>query len=64
MLNRIDPTMLDSALAERRLLGTIDLTGSDGGPRCARVDPPAIQWSIAQGPDGGIDLTADSRIEE
>ena len=48
MLNRIDPTMLDPAPADRRLLGTIDLTGSDGGPRCARVDPPAIRWSIAQ----------------
>jgi hypothetical protein len=48
MLNRIDAAMLDPTLADRRLLGTIDLTGSDGGPRCARVDPPAIQWSIEQ----------------
>ena len=47
MLNRIDPTMLDPTLADRRLIGTIDLTGRDGGPRCARVDPPAIQWAIA-----------------
>ena len=45
MLNRIDPTMLEQAIADHQLLGTIDLTGSDGGPRCARVDPPAIQWS-------------------
>ena len=48
MLNRIDQTVMDSALVDGRLLGTIDLTGNDGGPRCARVDPPAIAWSIAE----------------
>ena len=46
MLNRIDQTVLNSALGDGRLLCRIDLTGNDGGPRCARVDPPAIEWSL------------------
>jgi hypothetical protein len=46
MLNRIDETVMESAQADGRLLARIDLTGDDGGPRCARVDPPAIEWSV------------------
>ncbi len=46
MLNRIDDNVMKSAIAEGRLLAEIDLTGDDGGPRCARVDPPAIEWSV------------------
>jgi hypothetical protein len=45
MLNRIDPAIVRSALETNQLVATVDLTGNDGGPRCARVDPPAIQWS-------------------
>jgi hypothetical protein len=45
MLNRIDQPVLAAALRTGRLLARVDLTGSDGGPRCARVDPPAIEWS-------------------
>ncbi|MFN0092348.1 MAG: DUF5990 family protein [Acidimicrobiales bacterium] len=29
------------------LVASIDLTGDDGCPRCSRVDPPAITWTIA-----------------
>lgn len=46
MLNRIDENVMQSAIAEGRLLAGIDLTSDDGGPRCARVDPPAIEWSV------------------
>jgi Family of unknown function (DUF5990) len=47
MLNRIDAEVVDSALTKGHLLAKIDLTGDDGGPRCARVDPPAISWSAS-----------------
>ena len=46
MLNRIPTDLVRPALANARLIGTVDLTGPDGGPRCARVDPPAIDWSL------------------
>lgn len=45
MLDRVDSTIIEAALATNRLVATVDLTGDDGGPRCARVDPPAITWS-------------------
>ncbi len=46
MLNRIDESVVGSAFDAGRLLAKVDLTGDDGGPRCARVDPPAIEWSV------------------
>lgn len=46
MLNSIDENLVGSALDAGHLLVRIDLTGADGGPRCARVDPPAIEWSV------------------
>lgn len=46
MLNRIDEGVMGEALDGGRLLARVDLTGDDGGPRCARVDPPAIDWSV------------------
>ena len=45
MLNRIDHAIVRSALETDHLSATVDLTGNDGGPRCARVDPPAIEWA-------------------
>jgi len=45
MLNRIDPALVASAEAAGGLTATVDLTGRGGGPRCARVDPPAVVWS-------------------
>ncbi len=49
MLNRIDPGLVQTALKANGLEARVDLTGSDGGPRCARVDPPAIEWSASSG---------------
>lgn len=45
MLDRVDATLMESAVEAGRLRAVVDLTGGDGGPRCARVDPPAITWS-------------------
>ena len=46
MLDRIEPDVIEAAIVVGRLLATVDLTGRGGGPRCARVDPPAIAWSV------------------
>ena len=46
MLNRIDPDLVASAVDAGCLAATVDLTGRGGGPRCARVDPPAVVWSV------------------
>lgn len=46
MLNRIDGTIVEAARAADHMVARVDLTDGDGGPRCARVDPPAISWSV------------------
>jgi hypothetical protein len=46
MLHRVPSEVLDAALAQGGLAACVDLTGNRGGPRCARVDPPAIEWSV------------------
>jgi len=46
MLDRIEPALIAAAAAAGHLKAVVDLTGDDGGPRCARVDPPAIEWSV------------------
>ena len=48
MLDRIDPDLLEAAMAAGCLQAEVNLTGGDGGPRCARVDPPAIAWSVPE----------------
>jgi hypothetical protein len=45
MLDRIDPGLVDAALAGNGLGARVELSDGRGGPRCARVDPPAIEWS-------------------
>ena len=48
MLARVDPGLIDDV--SRRgatLVATVDLTDGRGGPRCARVDPPALTWSAS-----------------
>jgi hypothetical protein len=45
MLDRIEPALVAAGLAQGGLQARVDLTGNGGGPRCARVDPPAIEWS-------------------
>jgi hypothetical protein len=44
MLDRVDPALV--AAAGDVLVATVSLTDDRGGPRCARVDPPAIRWSV------------------
>lgn len=48
MLNRIDSDLVTSAETAGVLVGRIDLTDDRGGPRCARVDPPALTWSVRE----------------
>ena len=43
----IDPALIDQALQTGHpLVGRVMLTDEDGWPRCARLHPPAITWSI------------------
>jgi hypothetical protein len=46
MLDRVEPGLIELAVTTGRLDARVDLTGDDGGPQCARVDPPAIAWSV------------------
>jgi hypothetical protein len=46
MLDRVPRTVIEKAVEAGRLTAVVDLTGGDGGPRCARVDPPAVEWSV------------------
>ena len=47
MLNRIDRELVSSAEQEQRpLVGTVRLRDAYGGPRCARVDPPDLEWKL------------------
>ena len=46
MLDRVEPALIRKAAQADRLAAVVDLTGGDGGPRCARVDPPAVQWNV------------------
>lgn len=47
MLNRIDDEIVRGAIDDdTELAATVNLTAESGGPRCARVDPPAIAWSV------------------
>jgi hypothetical protein len=46
-LNRIDLALIESAASEQRpLVAHVQLSDELGAPRCARVDPPAVQWSV------------------
>lgn len=46
MLDRIGTALVESAARAGALAATVDLTDDRGGPRCARVDPPALAWSV------------------
>jgi hypothetical protein len=47
MLNRIDPLLVQAAEQDGTpLVATVVLTDECGGPRCARVDPPALEWAV------------------
>ncbi len=48
MLDRIEPSLVKAADDGKGVLtATVDLSDDRGGPRCARVDPPAIVWSLS-----------------
>ncbi len=40
--------MLDDTPAAEELAASIDLTGERGGPRIARIRPPAVQWTAVR----------------
>lgn len=45
MIGDIDPELLaDAVRADGVLAASVHLTDERGGPRCARVRPPAISW--------------------
>lgn len=45
----VDPALIDEALRTGRpLLGRVVLTDEHGWPRCARVHPSAIAWSVGE----------------
>ncbi len=46
MLSRVDPALVAAAGEGRSLVADVVLTDEKGGPRCARVDPPAVRWSV------------------
>ena len=47
MLNRIDIALVESAESQQRpLVARVRLSDDGGAPRCARVDPPAVEWSL------------------
>jgi hypothetical protein len=51
MLGDIDPALVRRAVGDGLALeGAIDLTDDRGGPRCARVHPPALVWSLGTSP--------------
>jgi hypothetical protein len=46
MLGAVEQQLIRSANRPgQRLVGTLSLTGGDGGPRCAAVRPPGIDWA-------------------
>jgi hypothetical protein len=48
MLGRVEAELVEAAIEAGVLGALVDLTGDDGGPRCARVDPPALAWSVSE----------------
>ncbi len=48
MLDSVDPDLIELATEAGGLEAVVDLTGEDGSPRCARVDPPAVAWSVRE----------------
>jgi hypothetical protein len=50
MLDRVDPALMTEAEeSDRPLVADVRLTDEKGGPRCARVDPPAVVWGVGEG---------------
>ena len=47
VLDRVEPALVRQASRDGVLVATVDLSDEHGGPRCARVDPPAVACSYA-----------------
>ncbi|MGW7204281.1 DUF5990 family protein [Streptomyces sp. NPDC054837] len=47
MLDVIPADTLDAAARDGLLVGRLGLTDAQGGPLCARVEPPQITWTAA-----------------
>ncbi len=46
MLNRVDPAVIRAASQHGSLTAQVRLSDDRGAPRCARIDPPAISWTV------------------
>jgi hypothetical protein len=47
MLGQVDPKLITAVERDgRRLVADVHLTDDCGGPRCARLGPPALTWSL------------------
>ncbi len=44
MLSRVDPALVLRCASGDGLRALVRLSDDAGGPRCARIDPPAVQW--------------------
>jgi hypothetical protein len=44
-----DETVRAASRTGSRLEARLGLTGGDGGPRCAAVRPPGVDWAVASG---------------
>ncbi|MFJ5304677.1 DUF5990 family protein [Streptomyces sp. NPDC088350] len=47
VLDSVPEDVLAAASRDGLLIGRVGLTDADGGPLCARVDPPRITWTAA-----------------
>jgi hypothetical protein len=45
MLDSVPEDVLAAAASDGLLVGRLGLTDANGGPLCARVDPPHITWT-------------------
>ncbi|SDS29194.1 DUF5990 family protein [Actinoplanes derwentensis] len=46
MFGDVPSDLLRAAASDGVLVARLGLTGPDGGPRCARVKPPEITWTL------------------
>ncbi|MFD3582677.1 DUF5990 family protein [Streptomyces sp. NPDC058683] len=49
MLDAVPADVLAAAAQHGLLVGRLGLTDADGGPLCARVEPPRITWTAGEG---------------
>nr|WP_246199494.1 DUF5990 family protein [Actinomadura syzygii] len=48
VLDAVDSAALHAARGHGRLIARLGLTDADGGPLCAAIRPPLIDWSADQ----------------